>query len=174
MSYNAKPNRPTKYKSGNYKLLNETKYIANPDKIIYRSGLEYQFCVYADKNPNILKWGSEIIGIPYTMYDYNTNTNRNHTYYMDYYLEVKNENHPTGMERWLIEVKPETEYLAIIGNTPPEKPKKCTPKAIETWEYGLKMFITNKHKWAAAKEYARRNHMIFYVVTEKVLAQLFK
>lgn len=170
MVYNAKPNRPDKYKTGYYTLKNPEKYISDPNKIIYRSSLELKFCIYADKNPKILKWGSEIIGIPYTMYNHETRKVTNHTYYVDYYLEVLNPNSPTGTETWIIEVKPEAEYKAINENKPPMKPVKCTPRALENWEYNLTMFIRNKHKWAAAQEYARNKHMIFYVATEKIIA----
>lgn len=174
MGYNAKPNRPNKYKTGFYSLINENKYISDPTKIVYRSSLEQRFCIFADKSPKIIKWGSETIGIPYSMWDYDKKTVTKHTYYVDFYLLVENKNSPTGQEEWLIEVKPEAEYLAIINNIPPAKPEKITAKSLETWEYNLKMFHRNKHKWAAAQEYAKNKHMIFYVVTEKVIPQLFK
>jgi hypothetical protein len=174
MAYNAKPNRSNKYRSGTYSLINENKYIADPSKIIYRSGLEYKFCKYVDRNPKVLKWGSEIVGVPYTMYDYKLKKNTSHTYWVDFYIEVENLNNPTGIDRLLVEVKPDAEYQALVTNTPPKKPKTLTAKKLETWEYNLKMFITNKHKWVAAQNYARMKHMTFVVVTEKILDKLFK
>lgn len=172
MGYHAQPNRKNKYRSGNYSLINENKYISDPTKIIYRSGLEYKFCIFLDKNPKVIKWGSEIIGVPYTIFDYKLEKNTNHTYYVDYYAEIENSNSPTGMDRLMVEVKPEAEYIALLKNTPPMKPKNITAKSLETWEYNLKMFMINKAKWIAAQNYARLKHMQFVVVTEKVLNKL--
>lgn len=176
MGYNARPNRGNKYKSGSYNLINENKYISDPSKIFYRSGLEYKFCLYVDKNPKVLRWGSETVGVPYSIYNHDLKKNTNHTYWVDYYVEVSNPNSVTGtgMDVLLVEVKPEAEYLALAKNDPPPKPKNITAKSLETWEYNLKMFIKNKHKWVAAQEYARQKHMQFVVVTEKVLNRLIK
>lgn len=165
MGYNARPNLPNKYEQGYYKLINESKYISDPNKIVYRSSLEKKFCTFIDKNPKVLKWGSEIIGIPYK-------TDTMHTYYIDFYVEIINENNPAGYDRLLIEVKPSQEVERIVKNQPPPKPQKSTPKSLRNWEYSIKEFVKNKHKWVSAQNYARVKGMTFLIVTEKTLNNL--
>ena len=48
MAYNARPNQTSKYTQGYYELINESKYISNPNQIIYRSSLELKFCKFLD------------------------------------------------------------------------------------------------------------------------------
>lgn len=168
MGYHAIPNKPDKYHSGFYKLLNEKKYITDPNKIVYRSSLELKFCNFVDKNSKVLKWGSEVVGVPYIGSD-----GKPHTYYIDFYVEVANPNNPAGYDRILVEVKPSVEAERVIKNQPPQKPVKSTPTSLRNWEYAILEFYKNKRKWCAAKEYARIKGMIFVIVTEKTLNQLF-
>lgn len=170
MGYNAKPNKPNKYMSGYYKLINESKYAADPTKIVFRSSLEYKFCSFIDKNPKVLRWASENIGIPY----YSNIDNKTHTYYVDYYIEVVNPASPCGYDRMIIEVKPSQEVERIIKNVPPEKPKNCTLKSLKNWEYALSEFYRNKCKWSAAVKWATSKGIIFKIVTEKTINEFFK
>lgn len=167
MGYNARPNQKTRYMQGQYELLNENKYIANPNEIFYRSSLEYKFCRFLDRSNKVIKWGSEVVGVPYTGSD-----NKPHTYYVDYYLEMVNSEDPMLPKRLLVEVKPSVETERIINNTPPSKPKKITTKSLQNWEYALKEFDKNKRKWHAAQEYSRLRSMEFVVVTEKNINKL--
>ena len=164
--YHARPNKSNKYHSGYYKLINENKYVSDPTKIVFRSSLELKFCTFIDKNPKVLKWGSEIMGIPYIGID-----NKPHTYYMDFYIEIENLNNPTGYDRVLIEVKPSVEVMRIINNKPPEKPIKSTPTSLRNWEYAMLEFKKNKLKWLATQNYVRIHSMKFVIVTEKTLNQ---
>jgi hypothetical protein len=164
MAYNARPNQTTKYTQGYYQLLNESKYISNPNQIIYRSSLELKFCKFLDESKKVIRWGSEVVSIPYKSFD-----NKMHTYHIDFYVEVENKNNPNGMDRLLVEVKPHIESMNIINNTPPKKPKKSTPTSLRNWEYALKEFAKNKHKWSHAQEYARIKNYKFVVVTEKTI-----
>jgi hypothetical protein len=166
MGYHAMPNKPDKYNSGLYKLINESKYITDPNKIVYRSSLELKFCNFIDKSDRVLKWGSEVVGIPYIGAD-----NKQHTYWMDFYLELKNDNNPAGYDRVLVEVKPSVEVERILKNQPPTKPKKSTPTSLRNWEYALKEHAKNYYKWRAAEVYARTRNMKFIIVTEKILNQ---
>ena len=50
---------------GKYKPKYRSKYKGDPTKIIYRSLWERRFMVYCDENPNIIKWASEEVIIPY-------------------------------------------------------------------------------------------------------------
>ena len=110
-------------------------------------------------NPNILKWGSEVAVIPYMGPD-----NKQHRYHIDYYIEVPQE---SGINRKiLIEVKPSNETRM------PNKPNKTTAKAMESYEYSLKMYQKNIYKWAAAKQYAIDRGMQFMIITEKQLSKI--
>lgn len=169
MGYNAKPNQGSKYMQGQYRLINENKYIANPSEIFYRSSLEYKFCKFLDLSPLVIKWGSEIIGVPYIGAD-----NKPHTYYVDYYLEMHNKVDPMLPIRLIIEVKPFVETEKIINNTPPKQPEKITAKSLQNWEYAIREFDKNKRKWSAAQEYARMRSMEFVVITEKNINNLFR
>ena len=51
--------------SGKYTPKNPSKYYGDPTKITYRSLWERKCMLIFDDNPNILKWGSEEIAIPY-------------------------------------------------------------------------------------------------------------
>jgi hypothetical protein len=166
-SYNARPNKTDKYIQGYYNLINEKKYIANPAAIVYRSGLELKFCTFADKNPKVLKWGSECCSV-----DYIGGDNKKHTYYIDFYLEIENPKHPAGYDRVYVEVKPEVEVARIIKGVPPEKPKKCTPTSLRNWEYAMKEYQKNVLKWKTAKKYCDSHNINFMIVTEKVLSKL--
>jgi hypothetical protein len=164
----ARPSQPKKYKQGYFAVTNESKYIANTQDIVYRSSLEYKFCMYLDNSENVLKWGSEVVKIPY----WSPLDNKQHMYHMDFYVEMKNPNHPAGMERLLVEVKPHDEAEKVLKGTPPEKPKKMTPKAIKNYEYALREYVRNRQKWKYAEEFCRQRGMKFIIVTEKILNQL--
>jgi hypothetical protein len=163
-----RPNKQGKYSQGYFVCQNPDKYIANLNEIVYRSSLEYKFCLYMDNSDKVLKWGSEIVKIPY----YSPLDNKQHMYHMDFYVEMKSDNNPSGIERLLVEVKPHDEAQKVIMNKPPEAPKKMTPKSMKNWEYALKEHIRNGNKWQAASEWARQKSMKFIVVTEKILNQL--
>ena len=70
---------------GKYKPENPNKYVGNYSNIVYRSLLERRFMVFCDRNPNILKWASEEMAIPYI----SPMDNRVHRYYVDFIIEVK-------------------------------------------------------------------------------------
>lgn len=177
MAYHARPNQPGKYKQGYYTPIQESKYIANTKQIVYRSSLEYKFCIYADKSDKVVRWGSEVISIPYKNIEFDNYGNQKmveRTYHVDFYMEVKSLKDPDLIERWVIEVKPDVEYQRVINGTPPEKPEKTTPKSLKNWEYSLKEYIKNKQKWTFAKEWCRQRGMFFFVFTEKTISTLFK
>lgn len=167
MAYNAAPNMKNKYQQGYYVLKNPSKYIGDPEKIIYRSSLERKFCIKADLSEKIVKWGSEIVSIPYMGVD-----NKQHTYHIDFYAEVKNDENPTINDKLLIEVKPHVETMRIIENNVPQAPKKKTPTSLRNWEYAIKEFMKNKNKWVFADKYAKKRGMKFIVVTEKIVNKL--
>jgi len=158
MASAARPNMPGKYYQGYYRLQNPDKYLGNPQEIIFRSSYEKRFCFYADLNPKILKWGSEISTIPYK--DPYGKTRR---YHIDFYIELANIDNPDYNKRLLIEVKPLHETQI------PKKLKKLTPQQMLNYKYALTMYQKNLCKWDAAKKYASSHGMEFLIVTEQHL-----
>ena len=72
-----------KYRQGIFKPKNHTKFIG--DKAVYRSGLELKFFRFCDDNPNILKWSSENVVVPYI----HPVDGRVHRYFVDNYIKVR-------------------------------------------------------------------------------------
>lgn len=148
-----------KYHQGHYIIRNPEKYIGDISSCVYRSSWERKFCAYCDVNPNILKWGSEVSTVPYIGPD-----NRPHKYHIDFYLEMPD---PSGVnKKLLVEVKPSNECR------PPKAPEKMTAKAMESYEYSLKMYQKNLYKWQAAKQYAIDRGMQFVIVNENHLDKI--
>lgn len=147
----------SKYKQGKYKLNNPLKYKGDPNNIVYRSSWEFAFCNYLDNNEKILKWVCEDPVITYTDL-----RGKIHRYYPDFYYEIKTDN-DLGHKKVIVEIKPQKEL------SPPTRPKNETNKALENYEYGIRIHIKNKLKWSAAEEYARKRSMEFIIITEKHL-----
>ena len=57
--------RSKKFKQGVYIPKNKEKFFGKDGYAIYRSGLELNYFRILDNNPNVLKWGSEEIVVPY-------------------------------------------------------------------------------------------------------------
>lgn len=152
----AKLNNP-KYKQGYYIPLNASKYIGTPS-IPYRSSWEFAFCKFCDLNEKIKKWSCEMIVIPYHITN-DIGQTEIHRYYPDFYLEMTNGDNET-YNRMIVEIKPKTE------TSPPQQPKKITLKMLENYEYSLRTYKKNIHKWAYAKEWAERRNMKFLLITE--------
>jgi hypothetical protein len=175
MKLNLPPVKNGKYKQGHYHPENPQKYIGDVTKIIFRSSLEFKLCRYLDVNDKILKWGSEIVSIPYKrpfINQFNEVEYKSHTYYVDYYAEVVNKNLLSGVEKMLIEVKPHKEYLQVINNIIPAKPLKETKKKLESWNYALNEYNKNKYKWSFANQYSNERGYTFLVITEEIINKL--
>jgi hypothetical protein len=150
-----------KYHQSFYKLKNPLKYVGDPTQIVCRSSWETKFCHYCDNNQAIMKWGSELVEVPY-----NDHLGKPHTYYTDFYLEIARPDLPTGLIRAVIEVKPKSE------TRPPEIPKEATLKALKRIEYQMLTWQKNFAKWTAAIEWCARRDMKFVLVTEEDLKQI--
>lgn len=151
-----------KYKQGKYIPKKIEKYIGDPSNIIYRSSLEFFFCKFADFNDKIRKWSCEEIVIPYHITN-DIGQTEIHRYYPDFYLEMVKNGDKEFYDRVIIEIKPKSE------TKPPKKPVKHTMKALENYEYSLRMYKKNIHKWAYAKEWCERRNMKFIIVDEEYL-----
>lgn len=156
------PSNPTKYHQGKYKIKNPNKYMGNPMDIVYRSSWEYKFMVYCDLTPEVIRWGSETLTIPYV--DYKGKSRR---YIPDFYVETRNSQFPELMNRFLIEIKPDAETREPII------PKTISEKKLKNLQYACGVWQKNKHKWYYANEWCKRRDIQFKLVTEKHL-HLFK
>lgn len=148
------------YKQGFFKPQNISKYIGDTSNIKYRSSWEFSFATYLDMNPKILRWSCEQ---PIIMYQDLANTT--HRYYPDFYYEIMVGDNANEFNRVIVEIKPKAELY------PPERPKNETAKALENYEYAVRMHIKNKLKWNAAEDFAKKYKMQFVIITEDKLRQ---
>jgi len=156
MSSNKSPFN-NKYKQGLYKLINSDKYIGDPNNIKFRSSWEYAFCSYLDNNEKVIKWACE-----QPIITYQDLRGKIHRYYIDFFYQIKT-NDDNLMKTIIVEIKPKIELY------PPIKPKNETLKALENYEYAVRTHITNKLKWSAAEEYAKKRGIEFVIITEEHL-----
>jgi len=151
---NNKPklNSTSKYKQGYYKPKNPEKYKGDIKNIIFRSGLELKWYAYFDNQPAFIEWCCEEIIVPYRS---PIDDNKFHRYYVDVWVKYITKN---GIEKeLLIEIKP-------LEQTKIPKIPKYKGKS---YYYNVKQYIVNESKWNSAFEYAKKNDMVFMLLTEK-------
>ena len=137
---------------GLYKPENPEKYIGDINNVRFMSSWELDVHKFLDRNPNVIKWGSEIVAIPY----FKRMTGRMHKYYIDYYVKFKKANGDIVEE--LIEVKPYAQT---------KEPKMTKRKKQQTYLYEKAMFETNVDKWRAAQDFCNKKGITFRILTEK-------
>jgi len=108
---------------------------------------------YFDENPNVLKWSSEEVIVPYK----SPIDGRYHRYFPDFLIRVKNKQ--GQLETIMIEVKPYKE-------TKEPKPQKRLTK---NYLYEVKTWGINKSKWEAAIQFCKDRKWKFMIITEKEL-----
>lgn len=141
-----------------YQVINKEKYIGTKPPF-YRSSWERRFMYHCDFNKNVLRWGSEIIVIPY-FFDLDGKT---HRYYTDFYMEVitaKGEK-----KKYVIEIKPSDQTPFNI----PKPPKKKTAKALKNYRNKMITIKKNDCKWKAANQFCKKHGYEFKIITEKEL-----
>ena len=69
--------RNKNFKQGLFYPKHMDKFVSKERYAIYRSGLELKYFQMLDANPNVLKWGSEEIVVPYEF------DGKWHKYYID-------------------------------------------------------------------------------------------
>jgi hypothetical protein len=140
-----------KYHQGKYKPQNPKKYVGNPSDIVFRSGLELRVMKKFDSSPNIIRWTSETIVVPY----FDPVKGKARRYFPDFVITKVG---PSGVEETvMVEVKPKSET-----RKPVHKPGKRRDRIIReetTW-------ATNQAKWIAATDYCKRNGWTFQVIDE--------
>jgi len=142
---------------GRYLPENPRKYVGNRNNIIYRSGYEKKFFLWADRNPRVMKWGSEEIIVPY----FHQADQKMRRYFTD--AMVKYRKRDDTIVHYLIEIKPYSQTI------PPKQPKKKTTKTNARFLRETLTYSQNQNKWEAARAYANKNGMEFVVMTEKEL-----
>ena len=143
---------------GTYNPINREKYIGvkNP---IFRSSWEKRMFYYCDTNSNVLKWGSEIINVPY----YFVLDQKTHKYYTDLYMEVRKKD--GSIKKYVVEIKPSDQDY----RNPPKPPKRKTTKSMKNYNNKLITLKRNECKWKAAEEFCKKRGYEFIIITEKDL-----
>ena len=131
---------------GRYSVKNPSKYEGDPTKVIYRSLWERRAFKWCDDNPNIIKWSSEEVVIPY-LYEVDR---KYHRYFMDLKITTKQG------KTFLVEIKPDEQ------TRPPKGGRKTKRYLTESLTY-----IKNVNKWETAEEYAKDRGWEFVIWTEK-------
>ena len=132
-----------KWAQGHYQIQNPSKYVGT-NRPRYRSGWELSFMRFCDTNDNVLQWASEAINIPYR----HPLTGKQTIYVPDFFVQYRTRDNTVKTE--LIEIKPR-------GQSVIEESMNSKERAIVAINYA---------KWAAATKWARRNGLVFRVITE--------
>jgi len=136
---------------GRFKPKYPTKYVGDPTNIIYRSLWELRLMRYFDQHPNVLKWGSEELAIPYV----SPVDNKIHRYYPDFIVKMREAG--GDLTTLMIEVKPYSQTIEPKKN--PAHPRRYLK---EVFQYGV-----NQAKWKAANEFCKDRNWKFKIMTEK-------
>lgn len=134
-----------------YKVKNTEKYIGNPDNIVIRSSWERDAFIFCDNNPNILRWCSEEIEIPYMLPLPNGNV-RKAKYYPDLFVEYRDVD--GNLHREVIEIKPKKQ-------TRPSRARNPKTKMMEN-----AAFMKNCLKWEAAEQWCKQRGITFKILHE--------
>lgn len=156
---NLKPNKNSKYKQSYFHANNPHKYVGDYNQIICRSSWESRFCQWCDVHPDVKKWGSEPVPIPYR-HPISGNMNN---YYVDFFLIIERNGTKTS---YLAEVKPGKQKY-------PPDPKMLNEgnrsKRLMRYNAELKTYLINMAKWQSAKQFAESRGMKFIVCDETFL-----
>lgn len=140
-----------KYKQGVFKPTHPEKYVGDVRKIVFRQQWELKMLNWADMNPQVLKYASEELVIPYI----SPVDSKQHRYFVDFLIMVKNRS--GEIKKYAVEVKPEAQTL-------PPKTRNKKRLITETMTYAV-----NQAKWKAADEFCKKQNIEFIVLTEKHL-----
>ena len=143
----------TRFKQGYFVPKNPEKYVGNVEKIRYMSSWELQFDQFLDGNPNVLKWSSEEVAIPYKK----PTDGKIHKYYPDILVCYKNK---AGAEIWeLIEIKP-------LSQTKPSRSRNRKTNLYETLTLAV-----NMAKWEAAGAWCKMQQQNGMNITFRIISE---
>ena len=136
-----------RFARGKFTFKNQGKYVGLKTPT-YRSSWEHAFMRLCDEHPNVYKWASESIKIPYR----HPFTGKYTIYVPDFFVVY---NDKTGRKHAeMIEVKP-------MSQTTMEMAGKSMGKR--------KQVVINQAKWEAASAYSKQHKLRFRVVSEDQL-----
>lgn len=135
-----------RFAQGTYQPKNPQKYVGN-SLPKYRSSWESHFFRQLDEHPAVLQWGSEVVRIPYR----HPLTGKIHTYIPDILMMYVDASYKKHVE--IIEIKPNSQTSLTEARSQHDKIHA----------------IINEAKWTAAREYCRKQGIVFRVVSEKDL-----
>ena len=134
-----------KFASGRFSMKNPDKYVGGRTPL-YRSSWEFAFMKFCDENPNVAKWASESIRIPYK----NPLTGKHTIYVPDFFIAYADRKGKQRAE--LIEVKPENQTLREnVGKS----------------KFNQAQYVQNMAKWEAARAWCKQKGLYFRVISEK-------
>ena len=125
----------------------------------YRSSWELKVFNWCDENKNVVRWGSEILEIPY-IYDIDAvnGVHKTRKYYPDIYCEIRNKE--GVLNTYVIEIKP------VKQKDKPIKPKRQTVKAMRNYTYAVHEYVKNMNKWKYARSFCEGKNWKFRLLTE--------
>ena len=132
---------------GKFVPKNQKKYVGTKTPT-YRSSWEHAFMRLCDEHPNVAKWASESIKIPYR----HPITGKYTIYVPDFFVVYVDKLGKKHAE--LIEVKPKAQTTMEAAGRSPAKQKQ--------------VFI-NHAKWEAATAYCKQQKIQFRVISEEQL-----
>lgn len=144
---------------GKFKPKNISKYKGDHTAITYRSSWELLLMRKLDKKPDVLKWSSEEIVIPYR----SPIDGKRHRYFPDFWIRVRKAN--GTIQESLIEVKPKAQCSPPKGVPPKDRRKRGRfIREVKTWG-------VNEAKWKAAKAYCDDRKWDWIILTEDDLTK---
>lgn len=142
--------------SGKFQPINIQKYKGDFRKITYRSTWEQFVMRWLDNHPNVIKWNSEEVIIPY----FCNAEGKKRRYFMDFWVKFDD-----GQE-YFFEVKP------LKETRPPSKPANITTAAKKRYINEMYTWSVNSDKWKAAQAAAEKHNIKFRLLTENSLKKL--
>jgi len=141
----------------------------NKGNIEYRSSWEAKVCYLCDMSSNILKWGYELLKIPYTDIK-----GKVRTYITDFIVVLRSGD---KIVKCVWEVKPQKqgpllEAGKLNTKNKPQQPTRKTRKAMARYNYELKTYVNNTKKWNSLMVYCKSNGYVFEVISEQHIKQM--
>lgn len=142
--------------SGRFVPKNPRKYIGVGTVPIYKSRYELIVFDRLDTDSKVVRWGYEVIEIPY----FCKIDNKIHKYKTDIYCEVMKDGQ---LQKYIIEIKSSEDL------NPPSKPTLVNRKSRDRYNFKMRTYIVNMSKWRAAQDFCAKTGFKLIFLTEKDL-----
>ena len=140
---------------GRYILRNPQKYLGIGENPIYKSSLELKLMHWLDTNERVLKFGYELIKVPYFF----PVDCKNHKYVVDFVAYIAN--NQGIIVKYLIEIKSDSDLLI------PKKPISPNSKNIKQYKNKMIIYIKNTSKWKAAEQFCKQTGFVWKLLSTK-------